>query len=147
MLQVSQAELYWRGFSELKSRAPGHPTTPDFDVVAEYPPWRTTLEGWCTRYGDVTELLAARDERLVLINGGDAIRLRFEAGNLPELPAGWQRSVFFYSVGWDKDGDNNVVDGDRVAPLPVKITSSTEGSEDWRVRYNTRWVPGDRFVR
>ena len=47
------AELQWRGFSELSSRAPGHPTTPDHDSVADRPPWRTAQEGWCTRYGDV----------------------------------------------------------------------------------------------
>jgi hypothetical protein len=43
-------------------------------------------------------------------------------------------------VGWDKDADYNVVDGDRVEPLPVRA----EG--DWPLKYNTRWVPGDRFV-
>ena len=32
---------------------------------------------------------------------------------------GRQRTFCFYSVGWDKDADPNVVDGDQVEPLPV----------------------------
>ena len=145
------ADLAWRGFSEIEQRSPGHPTTPDFNTVSEFPPWRTTLAGWCTRYGDVTELTVDRDDRLVLVNGGDALTLRFEAGGLPPVPNGMVRTFFFYSVGWDKDGDYNVVDGDVVGPLPSNGETTRQARpddpDDWRIRYNTRWVPFDRFTR
>ncbi|HEY5657543.1 MAG TPA: VCBS repeat-containing protein, partial [Myxococcota bacterium] len=137
------AALRWRGYSEIRARAAGHPTTPDWNTVFERPPWRTTPEGWVTRYGEVGELVAARDSRLALLNGGDALELRFAASDFPPPREGQTRTFFFYSVGWDKDGDHNVVDGDRVEPLPV----SAEAGDDWRIRYNTRWVPRDAPVR
>jgi tetratricopeptide (TPR) repeat protein len=131
------AALAWRGFSEIRSRASLQPTTPEWDVVFERPPWRTTPEGWVTRYGDVRELVTERDGRLAILDGGDALALRFAASDLPPLPPGMVRTFFFYSVGWDKDGDHNVVDGDRVEPLPV----DADADDGWRIRYNTRWVP------
>ena len=140
-LLPSGAELRWRGFSEIKSRAPGHPQTPDYDKVSDRPPWRTTPQGWCTRYGDVLELVKARDERLVLVNAGDALRLRFDARALPPVPKGLVRTFFFHSVGWDKDADYNVVEGGSVEPLPVGAGG------DWCLEFNTRWVPRDRFAR
>ena len=135
------AQLRFRGFSEIKSRAPGHPQTPAYDKVSARPPWRTTPQGWCTRYGDVLELVQSRDERLLLLNAGDAVTLRFDGKSLPPLAPGRERTFFFYSVGWDKDGDPNVVGGDSVEPLP---SSAADG---WKLDYNTRWVRGDRFSR
>ena len=41
--------------------------------------------------------------------------------------------------------DDNVVDGDTVAPLPVDAMSAGPPEDDWRLRYNTRWVPRDAF--
>jgi Tfp pilus assembly protein PilF len=129
------ADLQWRGFSEIRPRAPYHPTTPNWDTVLDRPPWRTTPEGWVTRYGDVLPLVAGRDGELVILNGGDSLELRFAASDFPPLPPGRARTFFFYSVGWDKDGDHNVVDGDTVEPLPVVAAAG----DDWRIRYNTRW--------
>jgi Flp pilus assembly protein TadD len=145
------AQLRWRGFSELRSRGPGQPTTPDYDQVSEYPPWRTTPQGWCTRYGDVLDLVTARDGRLAMVNAGDALALQFDAAGLPALQPGMVRSFFFYSIGWDKDADHNVVEGDMVDPLPEEGESahrnSVDAETDWRLQYNTRWVPIDRFDR
>jgi len=137
-----EAELRYRGYSEIRSRAPGHPTTPAHAVLLAHPPWRTTPEGWVTRLGDVGELVARRDSRLVIMNGGDALELRFEA-RFPEPPIGQQRSFFLYSVGWDKDADHNVIDGDRVEPLPV-TTVDTDGSP---AHGDTRWISRNQVVR
>ncbi len=138
-LEPSAARLFERGFSEIRSRAPGHPTTPDHAEVARYPQWGTTLEGWCTRYGDVLELVTQQDQRLLIANAGDAVEIHFDPEPLGPVPEGHKRSFFFYSVGWDKDGDHNVIAGDRIAPLPVTVSSD----DDWWLKYNTRWVPGN----
>lgn len=139
-LEPRAARLGWRGFSEMVAASPDHPRTPVYRRVSAQPPWRTTPEGWCTRYGDVLGLVAARDERLAILNGGDALVLRFPAEHLPPVPAGWSRSIFLRSVGWDKDADPNVVDGDTVEPLPVTDRSA------WWWETATRWVPRDRFA-
>jgi Flp pilus assembly protein TadD len=135
------AELRFRGFSEIQSRAPGHPQTPAYDKVSARPPWRTTPQGWCTRYGDVLELVQSRDERLAILNAGDAVTLRFSAAALPSIPPGRERTFFFHSVGWDKDADHNVVEGDTIAPLPVA------NGTDRAAEFNTRWVREDHFFR
>ena len=137
------AELQWRGYSEIRARAPHHPTTPEWDTVFAQPPWRTTPEGWVTRYGDVLELVNERDGELAILNGGDALDLRFATRDFASLPAGRVRTFFFYSVGWDKDSDHNVVDGNTVEPIPVVAGTA----DDWRIRYNTRWVPRDLPAR
>ncbi len=136
----SSARLDWRGFSEIRARARGHPTAPRFAAVSDRPPWRTALQGWATRYGDVLELASERDERLVIVGAGDALKLAFDAAAFPPIPSGMTRTFFCYSVGWDKDGDVNVIDGETIEPLPVASTG-----DDWRLRYNTRWVPWDQF--
>jgi len=146
------AQLEWRGFSEMRSRAPEHPTTPDHDRVFERPPWRTALQGWCTAYGDVVDLLRARDDEMVVMNAGDALTLTFDADSIAAPRSGMKRSFFFYSVGWDKDGDHNVTDGETVEPLPVGLAGSDSDADgasaaDWRFRYNTRWVPASRFQK
>jgi tetratricopeptide (TPR) repeat protein len=135
------ADLRFRGFSEIKSRAPGHPQTPAYDKVSERPPWRTTPQGWCTRYGDVLDLVKSRDERLAILNAGDAVKLRFDAKAFPPVAPGRERTFFFHSVGWDKDADHNVVEGDTVEPLPVA------NGKDRAAEFNTRWVRADHFSR
>jgi len=137
-VQPASAQLQPRGFSDIRVRAVNHPTTPDWYTVSERPPWRTTPEGWVTRFGDVLPLVTHRDAKLVLLNGGAALELRFPVSDLPPPERGRTRTFFFYSVGWDKDGDHNVVTGDRVEPLPVVAKD-----DDWRIRYNTRWVSRD----
>jgi hypothetical protein len=137
-VQPTSAQLRPRGFSDIRARAVNHPSTPDWYTVFERPPWRTTPEGWMTRFGDVRPLVMHRDAKLVLLGGGDALELRFAASGLPSLERERTRTFFFYSVGWDKDGDHNVVSGDSVEPLPVVAED-----DDWRIRYNTRWMSKD----
>jgi len=138
---ADRAWLRFRGFSDVRSRAPGHPTTPAFAAVSELPPWETALAGWATRYGDVLPLVAERDGRLALVSAGDALSLSFPARAFPPPAAGRERTFFFYSVGWDKDGDANVISGDTIEPLPV----AAEG--EWERLYNTRPIPRDAFRR
>ena len=59
------------------------PEIPDYNrIAASSQIWRD-LEGYYTRYGDVRELLAAMDDRYVIMNAGDEITLRFPRSPLP----------------------------------------------------------------
>jgi len=146
-IRPASAELRWRGFSELLVRAPGQPRLPDYDVVSQTPPWRVVLSGWCTAYGDVLPLLLAEDGRLVVLNSGDELRLRLPAADLPPVPAGMQRTLLWRSVGYNKEADPNNAGAGSIWPLgpDTRYGKSDEEEDAWRLRYNTRFVPPDRF--
>jgi hypothetical protein len=63
------------------------------------------VSGWCTRYGSVDELVASRDNALVLVNGGDELTLEFAGAGVAGKPAGAVRDFFLLTSGWDKDAD------------------------------------------
>jgi tetratricopeptide (TPR) repeat protein len=148
-LKPVQSDLHWRGFSEFENLAADWPLTPDYNRVAPNPKWRITPAGWCTRYGDVSELISARDEGLLIMNGGDELTLKFAAHQLPPRPDGCIREFFFYSDGWDKDSDFHVAAGTTVEPLPWHgMDDQLYGrqprpkfpSDALHHKYNTRWV-------
>ncbi|MCZ6654120.1 MAG: FG-GAP-like repeat-containing protein, partial [Planctomycetota bacterium] len=142
-----RAELYWRGFPRQTRPDPSGPVLPVTSDISLTPPWDTTPVGWCTRYGDILELLTEIDDRFVIFNGGDAATIEFAAA-LEPLPDGWKRSFFLISDGWDKDSDYNVLHGDTVEPLPFHGMDDQlygrqprpPATDDWIERYNTRWV-------
>src|SRR5260221_13496608 len=100
-LNVHSASLAYRGF--LKE------ISPDKNALIEYDPERvepvavTRWKGRLTRFGDVTELLAATDDRVVILGPGDELTVRFDARGLPTLPAGWTRQFVLRTWGWCKD--------------------------------------------
>ena len=143
------ANVHWRGFSGFESLPESLPLTPSYSMVQPIPPWSRTPEGWCTRYGMVNELVRDKDDRLVLLNGGDELSLCFKAEQLSAKPAGFERDFFLYVVGWDKDGDFHVNHGWCVEPLPHsgiddqtygKETTARRDRDGWILQYNTRWV-------
>lgn len=117
-LSPDHANLHWRGFSKFLPLPDSLPLTPDYEKVQPTPPWRRTPSGWCTRYGEVNELVQKSDDALVLLNGGDELALSFPTDKLPPKPAGFVRDFFLHAVGWDKDADFHVGQGWRVGPLP-----------------------------
>ena len=148
-LSPGSADLHWHGIGELEPVPWFVPQTPIHDQLRSSPPWRAIPGGWCTRYGEVGELLATRDNALVLVNSGDELTLRFPAADLPSKPAGMDRDFFLYAVGWDKDADYNTRLGGTVEPLPWHgmddqlyglQTRPTDLEDSWIRRYNTRWV-------
>lgn len=143
------ADLHWHGFGEFADLPPWLPLTPQYERVKPTPPWTRTPSGWCTRYGPVQELLGARDNSLVLLNGGDEVALSFAASRLPPKPQGCVRDFFLYVVGWDKDADFHVAQGWRVEPLPFHgMDDQAYGHQErlaalddsWIAKFNTRWV-------
>ena len=151
----TEAVLAWHGFGQYEDRPWTQPLTPIYDRVAQTPPWVVTPSGWCTRYGDVRELLAKQDDALVILDAGDEVKLSFDASALPPKAPGMQRDFFLYTDGWDKDADYHVAFGDTVGPMPYHGMNDQEYGRDdrkhakaeWESQYNTRWVSGQTLQR
>jgi Flp pilus assembly protein TadD len=145
----SRAELHWRGFSQYEELPWYYPHTPSYAAVRSTPPWRITPMGWCTRYGDVTELIDRADDAFALLNGGDELTLEFRADSLPPKPEGMVRDFFLWAVGWDKDADFHCEKGWLVEPLPWRGMDDQRYGQQARPplpadalmrKYTTRWV-------
>jgi hypothetical protein len=159
-LAATRAELRYRGFSHTVTDAAANaPELPRYDQLANVGPRWRDLVGYHTRFGDVLELLAAVDDRYVIMNAGDELRLSFPA--MGEPPAGWTRDFVFISDGWEKDGDFNTAFSKTVGPLPSHDRPDYAGpataeieddpvyrrhADDWR-RFHTRFVAPDRYLR
>ncbi len=156
-LELASADLEFRGFSEMHQANLSSPELPDYNnVVANGQRWRD-MEGYFTRYGDVRELLAKIDDRMVITNAGDELRLRFAAPPAP--PQGWVRDYVMVGDGWIKDGDYNSVFSKTVLPLPYHgmkdYTAAPKTLEedpayrlhpaDWQL-FHTRYVTPSHFV-
>ena len=76
-LPLDRAELRFRGFSQTSSPRGDAPETPDYGRLANTAQRWRDLEGYHTRFGDVRELLAGVDDRYVIMNAGDELRLEF----------------------------------------------------------------------
>ena len=148
-LSATRTDLHWRGYSEFESWPWFLPLTPSYTNAKQTADWTITPTGWCTRYGPVDELIAAQDNALALLNGGDELTLEFAARSLPPKPVESMRDFFFYSVGWDKDADFHCELGWQVEPLPWhgmedqlygKQKRPGFNNDDWMKKYNTRWV-------
>jgi hypothetical protein len=122
------------------------------------PRWRD-LVGYYTRFGDVRELLSTVEDRYMIMNAGDELRLSFPAP--PPPPAGWTRDFVLVGDGWVKDGDYNTSYSKTVLPLPTHatadylattLTPSLEDDpiymrhrDDW-LNFHTRYVSPQTFV-
>ncbi|HCA59626.1 MAG TPA: hypothetical protein DEP46_16785, partial [Blastocatellia bacterium] len=108
------------------------------------------------RFGDVKELLSGVEGRMVLMNAGDELVLRFPA--LPDPPPGFKRDFVIVGNGWIKDGDLNSVFSKTLLPLPSRETNDyttppgrleddpvfKRFREDWK-NFHTRYVAPDGF--
>ena len=157
-LDPAVADLGYRGYSRTALLGPRGLELPDYAIGNHRPRWRD-LVGFHTRFGDVRELLAGVDDRYVIMNAGDEMRLRFEAPPPPE--AGWRRDYVLIGDGWVKDGDFNTTHAKTVGPLPShdQPVYDPEASavleddpvyrrheDDW-LNWHTRYVAPDYFLR
>ena len=157
-LQAQQATLGYRGFSATTSPRGDSPELPDYDRLATRSQRWRDLIGYHTRFGEVKELIAAVDDRYVIMNAGDELALRF--AELPPPADGWQRDFVLIGDGWEKDGDYNTGFSQTVLPLPshdrpqygAGVTSLEladdpvyqRHKEDWQ-KYHTRYVTPRAF--
>ena len=144
-----RADLHFRGFSKTVIQPlRKQPEQFLYDQVSMEAPWNPTL-GFYTRYGEVGELLATADDRMVLMGSGDETRLLFDAARLPALKNGWKRDFLLLVDGWAKDADANTAFGRTVEPLPFHAmsaypyTAQEKFPDDWYhqeylTQYNTR---------
>jgi len=148
-LPPDRTDLHWRGYGRYADLPPSRPLTPIYADVSPTPPWDYTPAGWFTRYGPVGDLVARRDDQLVLLAGGDELAVSFDAAQLPPPAPGMTRDFFLHVVGWDKDADFHVGQGWRLDPLPFQgMDDQAYGREprpariddSWIKAYNTRWV-------
>jgi Tfp pilus assembly protein PilF len=152
------AELRYRGFSVMNQADKSSPEQPDYDRIATTSQKWRDLIGYYTRFGDVGELLKSTDDRIVIMNAGDELLLRFPAP--PPPPEGWVRDFVMIGNGWIKDGDFNSVFSKTVLPLPARdLTEYTKLPErleddpvyrrharDWQ-EYHTRYVTPEGFQK
>ena len=115
-LSVADAELRYRGYSETTSLRGDAPETPDYERKAGVTQRWRDLVGYHTRFGNVNALLSEVDDRYVIMNAGDEMRLRFPEQPAPE--SGWRRDFVLIGDGWEKDGDYNTGFSQTVLPLP-----------------------------
>jgi cytochrome c-type biogenesis protein CcmH/NrfG len=156
-LEPLKADLRYRGFSEWYRPDENSPKLANYGFIAgTNQRWRD-LEGFHTRFGDVSKLLAEIDDRYVIMNAGDELVLNFRAIDGP--PEGYQRSYVFVSDGWEKDGDYNTEASATVLPLPYHgqqeyVFTGEETlfndpvfrrfPEDW-INYHTRYITPHNF--
>ncbi len=157
-LSLSDAELRYRGFSSITQDGPSAPELAHYDVIAATGQQWRNLEGYYTAYGNVRELLEKSDDRIVIANSGDEIRMRFPEVAAPA--AGWTRDYVFIGDGWMKEGDYNFQFSRTVLPLPyhamkqytVPLAELEQDKgylmhpADWQ-HFHTRYISPERFGR
>jgi tetratricopeptide (TPR) repeat protein len=157
-LLPDEAELRFHGVVEITRADDSSPEIPHYDrLIGTRQFWRDLI-GHYTRFGDVRELLAAVDDRYVIMNAGDEIALKFRAPEGP--PPGWRRDFLWVCDGWAKDGDLNTRFSKTVLPLPahnLKDYVTPPGRleddpvyrrfpQDWQ-KYHTRYVNTEIYDR
>jgi tetratricopeptide (TPR) repeat protein len=156
-LTPSSVDLHYRGYSVVNGPEFGAaPEVPDYyRLFSTKQAWRD-LEGYYTRFGEVSELLQAIDDRYVIVASGDEMSFRFP--EQPPPPVGYVRDFILMGDGWIKDGDYNSTFSKTVQPLPYHAQNEYETKpgkledevvykrfpEDWQ-KYHTRYVAPDVF--
>ena len=157
-LGLKQAELRYRGFSAMRAANDSSPELPSYDQIENTTQKWRDLEGYYTRHGSILELLQQVDDRIVIVNAGDEMRLKFNAPPPPQ--DGWGRDFVLIGDGWIKDGDYNSAFSKTVLPLPYHGLKNytvpparleddplyRRHPQDWQ-EYHTRYVTPDAFVR
>ncbi|MBI4552275.1 MAG: CRTAC1 family protein, partial [Candidatus Latescibacteria bacterium] len=150
-----RADLHYRGFSKEYRDSPSGPYLREYAVVDPAQQW-LPFEGMRTRYGSVTPLLRASDDRYAIFSSGEEITATFDATTLPPLRPGWTRDYVLYSDGWLKEGDLNTASAATIEPLPFHGMSrypygpeehdpDDEAHRAYLSTDNTRWVSAARF--
>jgi len=149
---LASASLGFRGYPrQIDGATPGD-LAYHYDEASATGPF-VRQRGPYTRYGDVTPLLNAIDDRFVIFGSGEDIDVEFDASKLPALPAGWKRDYFFYANGFVKDMDYYEAMPFTVAAMPFHAMSGypykdtehfpdTDSALNYRLNWNDRFETG-----
>lgn len=155
-LLADVADLRFRGMSPMNPANASSPELPGpYQQVNGGQQWRD-LVGFYTRFGDVRPLLNKVDDRYVLMNAGDEMRLQFKA--LAPVRKGWKRDFIFITDGWTKDGNLNTAYSKTLLPLPLHSQPNYSNRpvplkqdpafrlhpRDWS-DFHTRWIGTSGF--
>ena len=151
---LAMAHLAFRGYpQQIEGKTPGD-LTYNYDRISQTGPF-LWARGVYTRYGDVTPLLKAIDNRYVIFGTGEEIDAEFRFRALPLLPAGWTRDYFFYANGFVKDMDYWEASPFTVGPMPFHAMSTYPypksehypagaASDAYWLEWNDRFESGNR---
>jgi tetratricopeptide (TPR) repeat protein len=115
-LDPQVVDLRFGGVFAMTQTDPSCPELPHYGEMASVgQPWRDLI-GYHTRFGEISELVSAVDDRYAILNAGDEIVVSYPA--LPAPEKGWTRDFVWIADGWVKDGDLNTHFGKTVLPLP-----------------------------
>ncbi len=153
-LPLASAHLAFRGYpKQVDGETPGD-LTYDYQSISATGPFQWQ-RGSYTRYGNVTPLLQAKNDRYVIFGSGEEIDAEFNDTALPALPPHWKRDYFFYADGFVKDMDFYEALPFTVAQLPFHEMSTypypaREHYPDdlqtliYRLDWNDRFESGER---
>ncbi len=155
---LAGATLDFKGYPRVIEGNPLNDIRYVYEDISPTGPYTRQIGNY-TRYGDVSALVQASDEKYAIYGSGDEVQVEFNPSNLPPLPAGWTRDYFFFADGFAKDMDFYAAHGDTVDPLPFHTLipypypNGTEYPADadhlkYLLDYNTRPVagpPGNAF--
>ena len=113
-----------------------------YDGNVKEPVSASAWTGRFTRLGDVRELTAETDDKVVVCGPGEAVELSY---NLPEEGPGegMTRTVLLRVHGWCKDTSPTTLSGASVEPLPWRGMKSypcepSPVEKEWAGKWNTR---------
>ena len=118
-LPLLSGQLRWLGYPERQLPDGKLPETFDYSHIEEHSEWGTH-EGMLTRFGNVAPLLKKVDDQMVVMEHGEEVALSFDSRPLPVLPAGWTRTFFLYSNGFEKGYELHSARSQSVEPLPFQ---------------------------
>ncbi|MGC8639586.1 MAG: FG-GAP-like repeat-containing protein [Isosphaeraceae bacterium] len=149
-------DLHYLGFPREFSPDGRRPNLLDYANIDPSDTWQR-MPGAYTRYGDVTELVHAADDRFVILAAGDEVTLRFPASAFGPVPPGWARTFLLKSDSFCKDMDMYTGGSESVEPLPFHAMTSypygsnehypaTDATRGYRRKFNTRFIQGPAAV-
>lgn len=144
----SEASLSRGGYPIYDSDGPQEPGSYDYEPRTDDHVWQTPAGNY-TGFGEVTPLLEEADDKFAIFRHGDEVRMRFPAEALPDVPEGWERTVFVDLDGFFKDMEKHNAYPETVEPLPFHGMSNYPPGPDeaypddgehreYRQEWNTR---------
>ena len=140
-LTLSTASLARVGFAH---RTTGPQRRPWYDYAKRMATWDTRHpSGYYTAFGEISQLLADRDDALAIIGPGEEAHFEFAAPAKP-VAEGMTRYFVLAAAGWCKDMDMYTHTGGALGPLPMADPASAQSSRraELHSKYNTRYQAG-----